>query len=144
MLIETSIFKGSLEAIWKNRIAEILGEKVCEKIVYLKGEYVEGWLLNKIESGSSNDNAFIRKNYHFMYLNKRPIDPIPKIVEQLNFFYRKYKKNTKYIFILNLKLDWQIYDINLAPNKREILIQDRVVEKINEELRGFIAEKIVE
>ena len=70
-----------------------------------------------------------------MYLNSRPIDTLPKIADNLNFFYRKYKKSTKYAFILNLKVDWKVYDINLAPNKREIIIQDKLVEQINNQLR---------
>lgn len=40
MLIETSKFKGTVDSIWRNRIAEILGEKLSERIVYMSGEYV--------------------------------------------------------------------------------------------------------
>ena len=60
---------------------------------------------------------------------------MPKITETLNFFYRKYKKNTKYAFILNIKANWKVFDINLAPNKREVIIQDKLVEQINNQLR---------
>lgn len=42
---------------------------------------------------------------HYMYVNKRPIDPLPKILELLDSVYKKYSKSSKYVFVLNLKVD---------------------------------------
>lgn len=53
-----------------------------------------------------------------MFLNRRPIDPIPLILAALNEIYKKYNKNTKYAFVINLKLDHNDIDVNLTPNKR--------------------------
>lgn len=53
-----------------------------------------------------------------MFLNNRPIDPLPKIVNVLDSYYKKYNRSTKYAFIINLVLPWDTYDVNLAPNKR--------------------------
>ena len=116
---------------------------MSEAVVEIKTKHLEGWLLGKIESGSSRENNFIRKNICFMYLNKRPIDPLQKVQSALNDIYRKYNKHTKYIYILNLVLPWESYDVNLAPNKREILIKEQLVEKIVVELKEFIEKNIV-
>jgi DNA mismatch repair ATPase MutL len=53
-----------------------------------------------------------------MYLNKRPIDPLSKIINTLDLYYKKYNKYTKYIFVINIVLPWDTYDVNLTPNKR--------------------------
>ena len=53
-----------------------------------------------------------------MYVNHRPIDPLPKIVDFLDSVYKKYSKSTKYVFILNLKVEKRSLDVNLTPNKR--------------------------
>lgn len=113
----------SPSAQWKERVSIVLGHKIADSFVNLKTGHMEGWILGNIESGSSRDNTFIRKNVFYMYLNKRPIDPVPKLHNFLNEVYRKYNKSTKFVYIINLILPWNHYDVNLAPNKREILIK---------------------
>ena len=73
-----------------------------------------------------------------MYLNKRPIDPLPKLQSTLNEIYKKYNKNTKYAYVLDLVLPNADFDVNLAPNKREILIKENLLNMIVEELREFV------
>ena len=58
-----------------------------------------------------------------MFLNRRPIDSIPTILSALNEMYKKYNKNTKYAFVIDLKLEHTEIDVNLTPNKREVFIR---------------------
>ena len=104
----------------------------------------EGYVLNKIESGSSRENNFIKKHYHYLFLNRRPIDVVTAIQAALNEAYKKYNNNTKFAFLINLKLDHSKIDINLTPNKREIFIRKEVLEKIVKDVREQIVEKVVE
>ena len=69
---------------WQSRVELVLGPKFAQAFVHLKTPHLEGWILGNVESGSSRENTFIRKNLHFMYLNKRPIDPVPKVQAVLN------------------------------------------------------------
>lgn len=57
--------------------------------------------------------------------------------------YRKYNKSTKFIYILNVKADDNAYDLNLTPNKREIMLVMPTIHKIIEELKAFIEDKVV-
>lgn len=91
---------------------------------------MEGWILKNIESGSSKDNAYIRKTVHYAYLNSRPIDSLPKINSTFDEYYKKYNKSTKYIDIVNILLPWNSYDVNLTPNKREIFIKEQLLAKV--------------
>lgn len=62
----------------------------------------------------------------------------------MNEIYKKYNNNTKYAFVLNLKLDHQHIDVNLSPNKREIFIRKNVLDNIIEQLRKEIIEHVIE
>lgn len=43
---------------------------------------------------------------HYLYLNSRPIDPLPKLTYVFDEYYKKYNKSTKYVYILNIVLPW--------------------------------------
>ena len=101
-------------------------------------------MLKKIESGSSRENAFLKKHQHYCFVNRRPIDPLPAILNALNDIYKKYNNNTKYAFILNLKLHHDQIDLNLSPNKREIFVRKVTLDKIIESLKEEIAKKVIE
>lgn len=62
----------------------------------------------------------------------------------MNEIYKKYNNNTKYAFIVNLKLEHQQIDLNLTPNKREIFVRKNILEGIVENLKKSILEKVVE
>jgi DNA mismatch repair ATPase MutL len=105
---------------------------------------LEGWLLNKIKSGSSKESNDIRKNICYMYLNRRPIDLIPKIMNTLDAYYKKYNRLTKYAYIINIVLPNESFDVNLTPNKREIFIKEQLINMIISELNEFVEKNIVE
>ena len=100
--------------------------------------------MNNIESGSSKENAFLKKHQHYCFANRRPIDPLPLLVSTLNEIYKKYNHHTKYAFIINLKLDHQQIDLNLTPNKREIFVRKATMESVADILKQEISKKVIE
>ena len=112
----------------------MFGTKIASKLIYLKTEHIEGWLLKNIESGSGKENSFIKKNIRFAFLNERPIELPSQLDEICDSHYKKYNKNAKYISILHLKLSSSDCDFNLSPNKREVLISLATLKTLTEEL----------
>ena len=108
---------------WKSRIQDILGHKIAERLIQFEERHVEGFILDKIESGSSYENAFIKKTHVSFFINKRPTNKLASIHQVLESYYRKYAPNTKYIAILNLHVDSRDYDVNLAVDKRTAFIR---------------------
>lgn len=68
-----------------------------------------------------NDN-----DRQFIFLNGRPVD-MPRLVKALNETWRKYEMKQKPAFVLDITVDRATVDVNLAPNKREVLIESEDV-----------------
>eukprot|EP01033_Poteriospumella_lacustris_P000696 gene696-492_t len=64
---------------------------------------------------SDNDRQFI-------FCNSRPVD-LPRVVKALNEVWRKYEMKQKPAFIVDIRINRSAVDVNLAPNKREVLIE---------------------
>ena len=61
----------------------------------------------------------------FVFINQRPVD-MPKISKLFNEVWRQYEMKQKPAFVLNFCLPPSSYDINIAPNKREVFLVDEV------------------
>lgn len=84
-------------------------------------------LVSKVGVGvgrSDNDRQFV-------FCNGRPVD-MPKMVRALNEVWRRYEMKQKPAFIIDLKVSMGSFDVNLTPDKREVLIQheDAIIEKM--------------
>ena len=68
----------------------------------------------------TNNNTM---NIQYIYVNNRPVD-LPKINRLLTEIWLKYalKSHTNISYILNIHLPTYTYDINMSPNKREIVL----------------------
>lgn len=75
---------------------------------------------------SDNDRQFV-------FCNGRPVD-MPNIVKSLNEVWRRYEMKQKPAFILDLKVSAGSFDVNLAPDKREVIIQHEnlIIEKLKQ------------
>lgn len=75
---------------------------------------------------SDNDRQFV-------FCNGRPVD-MPKIVKAFNEVWRRYEMKQKPAFILDLKVSAGSFDVNLAPDKREVIVQNEnlIVDKLRE------------
>jgi len=59
----------------------------------------------------------------FVFINQRPVD-MPKVTRLFNEVWRQYEMKQKPAFVLNFVLPPASYDINIAPNKREVFLVD--------------------
>ncbi|NXX80382.1 PMS2 endonuclease, partial [Urocolius indicus] len=59
----------------------------------------------------------------FFFINQRPCDPA-KVVKLVNEVYHIYNKHQYPFVVLNICVDSQCVDINVTPDKRQILLQE--------------------
>jgi DNA mismatch repair ATPase MutL len=82
---------------------------------------IVGWI-SKVGSGvgrSDNERQFI-------FCNKRPVD-FPKLNRVLNEVWRKYEMKQKPAFIIDCNISKGYLDVNVTPDKREIIIRNEAV-----------------
>ncbi|NXS44290.1 PMS2 endonuclease, partial [Balaeniceps rex] len=59
----------------------------------------------------------------FFFINQRPCDPV-KVVKLVNEVYHLYNKHQYPFVVLNICVDSECVDINVTPDKRQILLQE--------------------
>ncbi|NXD79870.1 PMS2 endonuclease, partial [Halcyon senegalensis] len=59
----------------------------------------------------------------FFFINQRPCDPA-KVVKLVNEVYHSYNKHQYPFVVLNICVDSECIDINVTPDKRQILLQE--------------------
>ncbi len=110
---------------------ENLGELLVDHNVTSSSEFnasVRGFI-SKVGVGvgrSDNDRQFV-------FCNGRPVD-MPKVAKALNEVWRKYEMKNKPAFIIDLKVSAGNFDVNLAPDKREVVIRHEfmIIDKMKE------------
>ncbi|EKX51491.1 Pms1 mismatch repair mutL [Guillardia theta CCMP2712] len=118
-------------------VTSIYGAKQKDSLtaIELRGEHVTcSGYISKASSGcglSSGDRQFL-------YLNKRPVD-IPKLSKAINEVYKMYNMHQYPIYFLNIQLSTDTYDVNVTPDKRQIMFHDesRLIEFVKENLRNL-------
>lgn len=77
---------------------------------------------------SDNDRQFI-------FCNGRPVD-LPKVTKVLNEVWRRYEMKQKPACILNIKVPAGTFDVNLTPDKREIVLsqESMMLDALREEI----------
>ena len=71
----------------------------------------------------------------FMFCNSRPVD-LSRFAKALNEVWRRYEMKQKPAFVLNVLVPSGMFDINMTPDKREVLIvQEQLV---IERLKAFV------
>lgn len=88
----------------------------------MPGVKLSGYLTKTILSGSMT--AKVSKDQLYCFLNGRPIDMPKKIKNLLSELYRRYNVSSAPIVVLKLLVEDDNYDINAAPDKREVFIQN--------------------
>ncbi len=61
-------------------------------------------------------------SHQFLYVNGRPVD-LPSVIRVLNEVWRHYEMKAKPVALLNLKLPVGSCDINVTPDKREVIVE---------------------
>lgn len=88
----------------------------------MTGVKVSGYLTKTILSGSMT--AKVSKDQLYCFLNGRPIDIPRKLKMLLSDLYKQYNSSSAPIAILKLLVEDDNYDINAAPDKREVFIKN--------------------
>ncbi len=111
-------------ATLKDNIATVYGAKqlsVLQPVSFKlgNGRLIEGMISKAGTAGSGrSDNS-----RQFLYVNGRPVD-LPSVMRILNEVWRQYEMKAKPIALLNLKLPVGSCDINVTPDKREIMLEN--------------------
>uniref|UniRef100_A0A803XMM5 Mismatch repair endonuclease PMS2 n=1 Tax=Meleagris gallopavo TaxID=9103 RepID=A0A803XMM5_MELGA len=100
-------------------------EAVCEeyglKSTDLPGKlyrYITG-LISRCDHGVGRSTT----DRQFFFINQRPCDPA-KVVKLVNEVYHLYNKHQYPFIVLNICVDSECVDINVTPDKRQILLQE--------------------
>jgi DNA mismatch repair protein PMS2 len=103
-----------------DNIADVFGAKCCE----LLQSYA-------LDVGDAHIGGFVSRPMHgsgrsagdrqFLYINRRPVD-LPRFTRTANEAYRLLNKKQYPQLFLNVTLPTDAYDVNVTPNKREIML----------------------
>ncbi|XP_058832037.1 mismatch repair endonuclease PMS2 [Topomyia yanbarensis] len=82
---------------------------------------IEGYISN-CTHGSGRSS----KDRQFFYINSRPCEP-KQIVKLVNEIYHRYNVNQSPFVFINLKMDRSDVDVNLTPDKRQLLVNNEKI-----------------
>lgn len=88
-------------------------------------------LISKVSQGVGRSDS----DRQFIFVNGRPVD-MPRVTKCLNEVWRRYEMKNKPAFIVSLNVTKGNFDINLSPNKREIVLMNEDV------LLHYLKEKV--
>ena len=94
---------------------------------------ISGWV-SKAGTGVGRSN----NDRQFCFINNRPVD-IPKVTRLMNEVWRLFEMKHKPAYILNFMLPPGTFDVNVTPDKRQVLLIDehRVLEALREATKSL-------
>lgn len=103
-----------------DNIADVFGAKCCALLqpfsLQIGDALVDGFLSRPMHgTGRSAGDR------QFFYINRRPVD-LPRFARVANEAYRLLNKKQFPMLFLNVALPTDAYDVNVTPNKREIML----------------------
>lgn len=132
----SSIFNTSLNQSIPERMSIIFGTKEAEKITDISTDSpdvddesnlqnckLKGWV-SKAQPGCGRSN----KDRQYFYINSRPCDS-KSILKCINDVYRQFNPHQFPIIVLNVEIDKKFVDINVTPDKRQLIVTDEIVLK---------------
>jgi len=129
----------------RDNILSVLGKKVYETLgeVKIETDYfkMEGYATKSVTSGSMKSSY--KKDMLYFFVNKRPVNLNKKFVNLLSQIYRQHNPNAKYLVILNLTIAPEEYDINISPDKKEIVFKktNAIYDEFKKFFEGFLEEQ---
>lgn len=142
-LIVTNMVNGTKQTVLSTQQSNKLEDNLCSLFGSKFISSLQPFSVNINSSPPSSVKGFVSKiglgvgrndnDRQFIFLNGRPVD-MPRLVKALNETWRKYEMKQKPAFVLDIIVDRATVDVNLAPNKREVLIEseDVLVEMLKE------------
>ncbi|CAO1401645.1 unnamed protein product [Diamesa serratosioi] len=86
------------------------------------GKFRIDGLISNIEHNAGRSS----KDRQYFYVNSRPVEP-RAIIKLVNEVYRRYNMNQFPFVFLNLKMDQSDVDVNLTPDKRQVLVNNEKI-----------------
>lgn len=106
----------------KDNISTILGSAMFKKlqlIDYSESDYRLHGYISKVDHGSGRSSS----DRQYLFLNGRPVD-LERITKLINSIYKQYNVNQYPIFVINITMKTDAYDINVTPDKRKVFLED--------------------
>lgn len=105
--------------------------EIREELTQLQEKGVDGMNMNKIKlagyvSSCEHGRGRSSKDRQFFYVNTRPCEP-KNVMKLVNEVYRKYNVNQSPFISLNIIIDRTDVDVNLTPDKRQVLINNETL-----------------
>jgi DNA mismatch repair ATPase MutL len=100
---------------------------------------VTGWITPPVPTPWSLAASAGSSGGQFFFLNQRPINPIKKLVRGVTRLYTKFEiKKVSFIFCLSVPENKNYFDINVAVDKREVVLcnglEDKIVDQVLEDI----------
>lgn len=86
------------------------------------GKFRIDGLISNIEHNAGRSS----KDRQYFYVNSRPVEP-RAIIKLVNEVYRRYNMHQFPFVFLNLKMDQSDVDVNLTPDKRQVLVNNEKI-----------------
>lgn len=82
-------------------------------------------LVSKASLDVNGSGGRAKSSYQYIFANKRPVD-FPRLIRSANELYRRITglNGASPVLLLNLELPVGSHDVNLSPDKRDLLIRD--------------------
>jgi len=128
----------------RDNILAVLGKKIFETLgeVKIETDYfkMDGYATKSLTSGSMKSSY--KKDMLYFFVNKRPVNLNKKFVVLLSQIYRQHNPNAKYLVILNLTIAPEEYDINISPDKKEIVFKkpNEIYNEFKKFFEGYLEE----
>jgi DNA mismatch repair protein PMS2 len=121
----------------RDNISCILGISLFKKMQEInvnRNNYTLHGYISKVDHGSGRSSS----DRQYLFLNGRPID-YDKIAKAINSIYKQYNMNQYPIYVINLCMQTESYDVNVTPDKRKVFLENEtlVVEFIMDVIGKF-------
>ncbi len=111
------VFSWMAKVELKGRIEEALGEEFLKSATKIEAEGVEGFMASPL-------NARPNRRGQYLFVNRRPVFSIPLSFAVKEAFGTKIDLDRHPQFVLHLKVEPHLVDVNVHPQKKEVRFQD--------------------
>lgn len=122
------------QPVHKNEVLTQDAIKKLDESISLTDEEIENLGLNRFVfdgfiSNCSHGYGRSTRDRQFFFINGRPCDPKP-IIKLVNDSYHKFNANQYPFIALNILVDRKNVDVNLTPDKRNLLVNNEAILKL--------------
>jgi DNA mismatch repair protein PMS2 len=104
-----------------DNIADVFGAKCCSLLQLFELPIDDVSRIDGFVSRAIHSTGRSAGDRQFFFINRRPVD-LPRFARTANDAYRLLNKKQYPMLFLNISLPTDAYDVNVTPNKREIML----------------------